>query len=355
MAKILCSHSGIEFQVQHFPISLSSRECCHPIFCTSQRTLIGYANKWGSGELTTTDSYLLFCALLNSTELVEFRVPVLRTEHTDAIVATNMHPLLRIVSKINAIKHPALALPRFVISPDTKDLSNVSNWIEMWHAGYAEFASGYKTYTHTQVVLRREAALEKLIKNPTLKPESYAHTLSEWAAIAGSFPTGTVPFQGQQISLSDYWKLIIRKCARAESIFSIPEVDLEELLEHCEDNIPAGDIYSYELFSLLREGKKRQQGFLGLEDYAIKSSNSTNPTFHILDPNTSVEHANKLAMVAAAPDVAPTPAQYPNKLAYLKAKANWDMAAKFKLAGILVESSVIPSNSSINPDPINEL
>lgn len=342
MAKVLCAYSGIEFTVQHFPIYLDQRECYHPVFCVSQKKLISYAAKWASAELTSTDSYLLFLALLNSTELVEFRVPAFVTEHTNSIVANNMQSLLRIVSRMNMLKHPELALPRFVLSPDTKDLANVDNWIDMWHSAYAEFAEGYRTYTHTQQVLRRESALERLIKNPLKTPESYASTLAEWAAIAGRFPAGTVPYDGKQIALADYWKMIIKKCARAESIFSIPEVDLSDLIEHCEEYIPAGDIYSFELFKLLREGAKRQASFLGLGDFLPSGRNVTVPQFHILDADTSVEDANKLAMIAAAPEIEPRADMYPNKLAYLKARANYDMAKNHRAA--LAVASTPPAN-----------
>jgi hypothetical protein len=354
MARVLCAYSGVEFKVEHFPIYLDQRECYHPIFCLSQRKLIALSPKWAAGELTNIDSYLLFLALLNSTELVEFRSPAFLTEHTDSIVANNMTSLLRICSKINTVKHPELALPRFVLSVDTRDLSNVANWIEMWHSSYSEFADGYRTYSHSQRVLRREEALERLIKNPLKTPDSYAKTLADWAAIAGKFPTGTIPYDGQQVELADYWKMIIRKCARAESIFSIPEIDLRDLIDHCEEYIPAGDIYSFELFKLLRLGASRQASFLGLGDYIPSLYGKPNApnNWVVLSEDTSVETANKLAMVAAAPEVEPRQDMYPNKLSYLKARANWDMAIRFKHKDIGASNNT-SSNTSSNTGTID--
>jgi len=269
--RILCAYSGIEFKVEHFPAILNSREVCHPIFYLPQHKLISYIPKWHSGELTATDSYLLYLALLNSTELIEWRVPALKTDKTIAIVAHNMQSLVAIVSKINIIKHPAFVLPRFVISPETKTLENSSFWIDAWVNQYRDWSDGYKTRSYDEKLQRREEALERLINNSARTVESYATILADWAALAGSFPIGTQEVKGKQVPLSDYWKSIIKACASNESIFSIPKKDLEELVEYCEEEIPHGSIYAHTLMSFLRSGLKKQTNYLGLGDIDLTS------------------------------------------------------------------------------------
>src|SRR3990172_712457 len=99
--KILCSISSTEFNVEHFPGYLSSREVSHPIFYLPQKKLLSYMAKWSGSELTRTDSYLLFLAILNSTELVHFRVPIFKDNRTDSIIAQNMEKLALTVTKLN--------------------------------------------------------------------------------------------------------------------------------------------------------------------------------------------------------------------------------------------------------------
>jgi hypothetical protein len=326
MAKILCASSGIEFTCEHFPAFLTSRECSHPIFSLSQKKLLSYYPKWEAAQLTPTDSYLLFLALLNSTELVQFRVPAHRTTTTDAIVANNMEDLVQIVSKMSIIKATILALPQFVISPETKTLDTAHYWIAAWESCYEEFQSGYTANRRKEKIYEREAYLEKLIKDG--KEEThYAASLAEWASLAGGFPdSNQIPTPFGPMTLAEYWKLIIRKCARAESIFQITAVDLEDLIEHCEDNIDAGSIYAHALFKLLRDGRAKQQNFLGLGDLG---------NYKILQENDSVEDANKLVLIQTAPTEMPSPLNYPNRLAYLKDKAKWDMAQQHKAMEIL--------------------
>jgi hypothetical protein len=324
--RILCAYSSITFNCEHFPGFLDHGEAYHPIFNLPQKKLLSNIGKWASGSaLTQTDNYLLFLALLRSSDLVTFRVPAVQTEQTPAIIANCMESLARTLSRINTITHPAAVFPQYVISPDTKDLSNVHWWIQNWNDSYKEFQAGYKSAHDSQKLIIRETALERLIKNPHRPVSSYSSQISDWAAVAGSFPTFTTksPFTGLPISCSEFWKLIITKCAKEDHIFSIPQNDLKELLEHCEEHIPIGSIFSNALFKLLRHALERQKNYLGLGDLDLSSG-----SYRILNPNDSVEDANLDAMRQAAPETKPTPEQYPSKFLYLKAKLRWDMAQK---------------------------
>ena len=323
--KILCAYSSIEFSCDHFPGYLSSRESHHPIFSVPQKKLLSYLGKWSRGHLTSTDSYLLFLSLLKSTDLVEFRVPAIRTETTDSIVALNMEQLAKTVSKINSVINPAVAFPRYVISPDTRTLDNIHYWIENWESAYQDFKDGYRSAHESQKLIARESALERLIKNPHRPISTYSAQLADWSAVAGSFPVFTLrsPFTGLQVSCSDYWKVLISKCAHEESIFSIRRKDLEELLEHCEEHIPIGSIYSNSLFKVLRHALERQKNYLGLGDLDISRS-----TYEIMTDRSDTEAANISAMVQAAPEHEPKESEYPSKLAFLRAKMRWSLSKK---------------------------
>ena len=96
----------------------------------------------------------------------------------------------------------------------------------------------------------------------------------------------------------------------------IPSKDVQELLEHCEEYIDAGSIYAHHLFKILKEGMKKQQGFLGLGDF----------TFSIISEDTSAEQANRIAIIQNAPTEAPRRIDYPSQFAYLKAKLAFEMA-----------------------------
>lgn len=328
--KILCAYSSLEFSCDHFPLTLHSRESYHPIFNVPQKTLIAQLGKWSGNELTSIDSYLLFLAILRSSDLVDFRVPAIRTPLTDQIIAQNMESLCKIIFRLNTVHSPSTVFPRYVISPETKSLSNVHYWIQNWKNAYQDFLDGYTSAHESQKLIHREAALSRLIRNPHKPLSSYSSQIAEWASIAGGFPEFKLldplspPSRAREITCADYWKHIISLSAREEQIFSIPRKDLEELLEHCEESIPIGSIFSNALFKILRGALERQKNFLGLGDLDIGKS-----TFEILNDSDSTESANLRAMIQAAPESEPKPEQYPSKFAYIKAKLRWETAKKY--------------------------
>jgi hypothetical protein len=311
------------------PIPLHSRETIHPFFYTPQKTLLSLAGQWSAGKLTDVESYLLYLSLLNSTELVEFRVAAKYSdEQTPKIIHNNMEFLLKIVGKVNLIKHPSFSLPKFVITPDTADLKNSYYWIQAWVGAHKEFMDGYTTAADTYEQEVRERALERLIKSPHKTVENYAETLANWAEKACVFPHFLIklPKSGREVPISAYWKLIIKTCATDSAIFNVPREDLEELIEHCEDNIEPGSIYSNALMRLLRSGHQKRTNFMGFGDVDIASKRSTE--FTILDDESSVEVANIQSAIHSAPESVPKPDQYPSKFAYIKAKMNYDLAQK---------------------------
>jgi len=241
-----------------------------------------------------------------------------------------MEELVKTVSRLNTVMSQYSTFPHYIISSETRGLDNVKYWIENWNEAYADFKAGKQRDVQGRDEWKRlnirEAALERLIKNPHRALSSYATQIADWAVLAGNFPTWITqnsfpPYN--KISCADYWKLLIQKCAHEESLYSIKRVDLVDLLEHCEEHISAGSIYSNALFKILRHALERQKNFLGLGDMDITSSN-----YQIISSDSSAEAANLRAMIDSAPTELPRPEQYPTRFAYMKAKMRYDMAMK---------------------------
>ena len=246
---------------------------------------------------------------------------------TDSIVANNMEYLVRTVIKLNAIRTPGTLFPFFAITAETCTLANVHHWIEVWENCWKDFESGARRDIIHRELARRETALQRMIKNPHKPIKEYASQIAEWAATAGSFPVFLIPNpftkEAKKIPLSTYWKEIIIRSTRNEYLYTIPDNDLQELLDHCEENIPPGSIYSHALFDSLRNAQKKKNNFLGLGDMDLRS------TYQILEDPKDVESANFKAMIDSAPIEVPRREQYPTQFAYMKAKLRWDLAKKF--------------------------
>lgn len=317
MATILCRYSGIEFKCDHFPIHLTQGETNHPVFDVPLKRLWKYFPKWQNAELTDTDSYLYFIALLNATDMVDFRCPVYRTTGTTNIIQSNMESLYYTIGKIVTIRHPSFVIPRFVISPDTRDLANVRYWIGTWNECYADFCNGLKDQELRVILERKALGLERLIKNPSLNPARYAHHLASWASHAGDFPVfRMIDPSGNETTCSDYWQELIVKCHTNTAVITIPERDLVELIEHCETNVDAGSIQSHHLFQTLRLGLDTLQGF-----FSIGS-----PTFSILNEGDDIGTSNLQLLINSAPLVPPKRTEYATEFQFIRAKMKYSLA-----------------------------
>lgn len=327
--KILCAYSGVEFTVEHFPFYLSAPTITHPIFDIPQKKLFSLLRKWSEQEFTPTDSYLYTLALLNSSELIHWYTSAKRTPFTPAIIAQNIEGLVRALLKLHTVPNPETVFPSFAITSETAGLQNLPNWIVDWEEAYKDFKTGYRSAYDSRKLLDREAALQRLIKSPHAPVQKIASQIAAWAAQAGSFPTFLIssPFiKGIKISLSDYWQTLIVRCAKNENVYALSQKDLEELLTHCEENIPVGSIYSNHLFSVLRKGLARNRDFLGLSSlgsYTLLESKA----------HQDVEAANMISLINSAPSEEPKRDDYPSSFKYLQAKLRWDAAQKAKNSG----------------------
>ena len=320
MAKIICGISDIPITIPHVPMTLSRREYNHPIFYLPQKRLLGLYSTYTKGQLTDIDSYLLFLALLKSTESVEFVVPAKITVSTPHIIAANIGQLVNTIWSTNAIRHPSFKQPKFFIRQDTANLDNIKIWIAAWKSNIEDFKSGINRDSDIRKLKKVEDKLSKLIFSPEAGKTKLSSAVAEWADKAACFPVAT----------RDSWKLIIRKCYNLEAMFSTPKKDLVAIKEYCEENLEVGSIHYHTLMKTLRAGIANHNDFLGIGSLNSASSES----YTLLTTDNTIEEAATLSLISKAPDKEPVLADYDNKLAYLRAKMAYREAVKFNATKI---------------------
>ena len=301
--KVTCQFSGVEYEVPNFPnMRLTS---VHPIFHANIKQLLSRVGEWHAGKMTPNESRLLFLALLHSTELVEFRTTALPSP---AVVAKNMEHLIKFIGWSSGLSFPARVLPRFAITPETSDMENVNHWLGAWEAARADFQAGYIPTSQLSKMRNREAALERLIKNSQKKVDDYSSMLGAWAMEAANVPA----------PLREYWMELFT--LKGVAVHGAKRVDLEELVEHMLDNLDHGSIYSSKALKHVKELLERN----------VKGVNYALGMDDIVFVEDSIEAHNKRLIAAKAPAELPVLGAYPTKLAYLRAKAAWDVAQTLK-------------------------
>ena len=211
-----------------------------------------------------------------------------------------------------------MKLPRFAITNDTRKLDNINHWLGVWEQIRADFDSGYKSSCDLEKQKTREEMLEKLIKTDG-ETSRFSGLLAQWAFEAADVPE----------NIRDYWRKILT--SKGINIFSIPRVDMDEMVEHFEDTLADhGSIYSYTMLKYVRHLQKQVITGLG---FNINNSLDlvdvvTRSEFSIVDDSdiTNTERLNIQKLINSAPSREPVESDYPTKVAFLRAKISWKMA-----------------------------
>lgn len=314
--KVYCRYSGIEFIIENF--SNISVEGVHPMFNATTKQLLSRTTDWAAGRLNEKERRIMFLSLLNSTELVEFRVAA---TPNDSIVQLNMEKLIRFAGWQNALTNPAVAFPRFVISHDTRYLENFRYWMDTWFEAKKDFEDGYKSFSDIAKLRNREVALERLIKNAQKTTEDFAGLLAIWAVDASQAPA----------NLKDYWISLFK--LKGLQVYNAKTVDLEELVEHMEEYLEHGSIYANATLrhcrTLLAKNRAGLNFGLGIPDEELEKLDlkKIQESPFIMLEDEVLTYNTKLA-AADAPVDEPKENSYPSRLAYLRARASWQLAQK---------------------------
>lgn len=313
--KIHCSLSGIAYSTDCFAISLEAGHSYHPVFDVPASTLPDLYTSYLNQALSPVESYLVFCAMLKNTQLVQWRAPISYNESKSAsIIANHIQALFTISSKLSALQHPQFVAPKVIISSENNDLANVKYWILLWEEAYLDFIDGLAESQYYDALKKKESVLAKFLKSPQIPPERYANVLADWAALAAGFPE----------NYSAYWKELIIKCHNADNIIKIPELHIRDLIEYCEENIDeyaTGSIFSHALFTALSTGLDVVTDF-----YNLSGAHG----FTQIDGH-SPEQLLILEQIKAAPVAEPERHQYPNAFAFIKAKMAYQLAQRYAL------------------------
>lgn len=321
--KLYCQYSGINFTLPHLQTARVSTLTVHPAFHMNRAQLYHLYSDWQEGLIEhPNDRRLLFLAILNSTGLIEWQATA---NPSDAVVNAQMPNLYYTCKWVTAVTLPAMKLPRFAVTKDTRSLENIGEWLKVWEQIRTDFEAGYRTMSQIEKQKEREVMLERLIKG-TADTAKYAGLLSQWAFDAGNVPEG----------IRSYWRQML--CTKGLGILSLNKTDMEELVEHFEETLAEhGSIYSFTFLSYIRWMQKQIVTGIGfnikesrdLVDIVIRSE------YNIIDADddsTLTERSNIQKLINSAPTIQPIEADYPTKVAFLRANISWKMAQRSKVA-----------------------
>ena len=312
--RIKCRYSGVDFVASGF--NELYIQGSHPLMNVDLITLLARARDWAEGKLSSTERRVLFIALLKSTELVEFHRSALPP---DSVIAKNMETLIRTMGWKGKLGD-LLPLPKYAVTNDTYRLVNIHQWLKRCNDAKSEWENKDAVWERREELRIREERLIKLIRTPTKKLSFYQGMLGRWILEASNAP----------VAMHDYWLQLLR-LKEYRDIWAASRVDLEELLEHMEDNLPAGSIIADVAFKHVRKLREINIGGvefgLGMDDdnADLDFSAMRNNPFIMIE---EIEEHNMIAAASFASKEEPKVDEFETKGLYLKAVARWRLAQR---------------------------
>lgn len=316
MSHITCAVSGLQFKTDHIPSLYIPHTAgyFHPVFACDHKQLHQLYSAHTAGKLTPTDSYLLFLGILHSTGQIEWRHPATldpTSSSTRVLIENNIHQLLSVIAKTDAILHPSFQQPSFVVSHHNSDLEQVHSYIAAWEDNVDNFYFRKAEQKDRNDLNKVENYLSTLILSGE-DTSKHAHIVADWADIAAEFPS----------SDRELWKRTIRTCFNVTKMFNTPLSLLKEIKDYCECNIEAGSIHFHTLSKVLKSGIRCHIDYLGgstlARGYELLPELADSDTLASLVQNEKA--VSTVVATVSHLTCAPVAADYATSMSFLKAR-----------------------------------
>ncbi|CAN5950701.1 unnamed protein product [Sphagnum jensenii] len=283
-------------------------------------------------KFSEKENKLLFLALLNATDCVFFSH---YADPSPRIVQANMEALYKILGCSELVLAELRSVPKYVISANNNNLSNIHRWIDTWN----EVKNAYKAISFTlpvrEKLRQRELILNKFLYSD-METTEYAGKLASWAMDAANVPG----------NLREYWIELFK--LKGEEIFKVKIVDLQELVEHMETKLytviknrsgylPYASKVLEHVRNILKIAEAGRIGQLGGSLFEIIDDDDlTNielPNFVGYKRPENISYNNAKIAANSAPEKEPKIGDYKGNIsAYAKAKAAWRLSESIKEA-----------------------
>lgn len=163
------------------------------------------------------------------------------------VLIAHQEQLLKTVAQVNSTKHK-INFPGIIVSNENPLHIQLPNWLDAFQECIRLSTVAISETNRVRTARELDEALDK-VTNIFLphSAKKNAKLVASWAVAAGGFPKSVsylwhdiilYLFQGNDAKLSD---------------LNVTQADIDELIEHCEENIPHGSYHAHELMAKLRE------------------------------------------------------------------------------------------------------
>lgn len=325
--KVICKISGIPIWKSNLLIGLDLADE-HPIFRMKKSLLFtkDMIHRFAFAE-NVEEKKLIYLAFLNSTYLVDFKNPAepsLQTmEATFYRLSNDIAPWIHF-AEFHLSRQ--VSFPRYIVTQETRHLENIRNWLDAVEDIKNKIHRNDLLRDKNAMLLNHELEIKKELGIANLFGRSFTPQLARWAL-------EVCDITKRHSDFAKWMKILCTPLNEAwiykmEDLLEIQEI-LQLGLPNVEEN-PQAISVMHQMSQLIRECRRGFTEFSMIDD-----DNGTEVKDFEIIVDDDLEAGTKKAVkinqhLVDVPDELPELKNYPTKLAYLQAKAKWELAQSRK-------------------------
>lgn len=330
--KVICPISGIALYKTPYLIGFDLADA-HPIFRAKKKLILcpDMVHRFVKAE-QFEEKKLIFLAVLNATDLIEFRRPA---EPSLQLVESQFYKLMHTAGWLSFAEYTyksVVAFPQYIVNEENKDLTSLPAWINACEDIKDQVIKKDINRDRAASLSQREADFRKEIGDATLLHRAFTPTLARWA----------VDFAGLKKNDDRYNRWIKILCSPLSDAWVYSMEELREIENFLEEELPYDHPQVLSIMAQIRlliaECKK------GFTEFAVfKDDDDIGDSYTILE-----DGEQRLSKhLEDVPINEPQVKDFANRAAYLVAMAKYKLAnrstqpAKPQTSGnVLTEDSV---------------
>jgi hypothetical protein len=231
----------------------------HPFYSLAAKKIPAILSLWQKGELSNTETHLLYTRFLLDTEHVSFTSPLVLTEALTEIQNAQIIPLSKLVYS-GCFQKDNIDLPGFAISSDSQDISEL---LSIWEIELESYRISYMISKQQHEIRAMLTRVQRAFASPLLTNRK--KIILQWMNRCVTLPEFLTkhPVSKQMVSCKAYWEELLSKAIEGDHMLAYPEKDIVEFKEHLESELPLNYAQEFSLLEELRAAISRKQNYFG--------------------------------------------------------------------------------------------
>jgi hypothetical protein len=323
--KTICQKSGLPIWKSDLLLGFDLADE-HPIFKAKRSLILNKDTIFKFGKAENADEKRLwFLSVLNATYLVEFQYPAAPSLRT---MEANFYRLMFLAQWTSFAEYKLakiVSFPQYIIRKDNANLENIRSWLDAIDDIREKVNKKELERDKNAALLQREMEIKKELGEANFVGKAFTPKLAKWA-----LELCDITFRHDDYSkwmkilctpLNEAWIYNLEDLYEVQSLF-------QEGLPNLEGN-PQAISVMFQVGQLIKECKR------GFTEFSLIETDSETADFEIVEEErtgsiTDESVTRKIHRInqhlKEVPTDEPRKEDFPNKVAFLIAKAKWELA-----------------------------